>query len=73
MLEDFNLEDFSILQLLPTKFERVYKQSVLKKECNSTLESSLSLQTDSNVTRLWSRVTWAVLSLGYVHRATELV
>ena len=24
------------------------------------------LQTDSYVTRLWSRVTWAVLSLGYI-------
>ena len=54
MLEDFNLEDFSILQLLPTtatstKFERVYKQSVLKKECNScnsTLVSVCKLRLD---------------------------
>ena len=50
MLEDFNLEDFSILQLLPTKFERVYEQSVLKKECNScnsTLVSVCKLRLDS--------------------------
>ena len=59
MLEDFNLEDFSILleyscwdrsTALPTKFERVYKQSVLKKECNScnsTLVSVCKLRLDS--------------------------